>query len=34
LSPSADDLVCIVGSFFIAAQMRKQVESRPFDRTD
>jgi dihydrofolate synthase/folylpolyglutamate synthase len=29
LSPTADDLVCVTGSFFIAAQMRKLVDSRP-----
>lgn len=29
LSPSPDDLICIAGSFFIAAQMRRQIESRP-----
>jgi dihydrofolate synthase / folylpolyglutamate synthase len=29
LRPDANDLVCITGSFFIAAQMRRQIESRP-----
>jgi dihydrofolate synthase/folylpolyglutamate synthase len=29
LAPAADDLICVTGSFFIAAQLRKLVESRP-----
>jgi dihydrofolate synthase / folylpolyglutamate synthase len=29
LGLSPDDLVCVAGSFFIAAQMRRQIESRP-----
>jgi dihydrofolate synthase/folylpolyglutamate synthase len=29
LSPSADDLVCITGSFFIAAQVQKLEKTRP-----
>ena len=30
LGPSPEDLICISGSFFIAAQMRKIFEARPF----
>jgi dihydrofolate synthase/folylpolyglutamate synthase len=29
MKPGAEDLVCVTGSFFIAAQMRRQIESRP-----
>jgi dihydrofolate synthase/folylpolyglutamate synthase len=29
IQPAANDLVCVAGSFFIAAQMRRQIETRP-----
>lgn len=32
LQPTADDLVCVTGSFFIAAQMRKRWEAEPLAR--
>ncbi len=29
---TADDLICVTGSFFIAAQMRREIRSRPVGR--